>query len=75
MIVSTQSLDASVSTAERSVVYAADKHLFRTPVIAGVALEKLMGEGCVQDMRKVVKGAKKLKKLAQKYTKVGVAFI
>jgi len=46
-----------------------DKDLFREPVIAGVALEKLLGEGCVQDMRKVVKGAKKLKKLAQKYVK------
>jgi len=44
-----------------------DKHLFRTPVIAGVALEKLLGEGCVQDMRKVAKGAYKLKKLARKY--------
>lgn len=75
MIVSTQSLDSFVSIAEESVVYAADKHLFRTPVIAGVALEKLMGEGCVQDMRKVVKGANKLKKLAQKYAKVGVAFM
>ncbi|KAF8482500.1 hypothetical protein DFH94DRAFT_367616 [Russula ochroleuca] len=46
-----------------------DKHLFRTPVIAGVALEELMGEGCVQDMRKVVKGANKLKELARKYAK------
>jgi hypothetical protein len=55
-------------------VYAADNHLFRTPVIAGVALEKLLGEGCVQDMRKVVKGADKLKKLALKYAKVGAAF-
>lgn len=55
-------------------MYAADKDLFRTPIIAGVALEKLLGEGCVQDMRKVVKGAKKLKKLARKYIKVGVSF-
>jgi hypothetical protein len=34
-----------------------------------------MGEGCVQDMRKVVKGANKLKELARKYAKVGVAFM
>jgi len=46
-----------------------DKDLFQTPVIAGVALEKLLGEGCVQDMRKVVKGANKLKKLARKYVR------
>lgn len=55
-------------------MYAADKDLFRTPVISGIALEKLLGEGCVQDMRKVVKGAKRLKKLARKYVKVGVLF-
>ena len=55
-------------------MYPADKDLFRSPVIAGVALEKLLGEGCVQNMRKVVKGAKKLKKLALKYAKVGVLF-
>jgi hypothetical protein len=57
-------------TAERNDIYAADKDLFLTPVIAGVALEELLGEGCVQDMRKVVKGARKLKKLARKYAKV-----
>ncbi len=56
-------------------MYAADKDLFRTPDIVGVALEKLLGEGCVQDMRKVVKGANKLKKLARKCVKVGVAFV
>ena len=55
-------------------MYPADKDLFHTPVIAGVALEKLLDKGCVQDMRKVVKGANKLKKLAQKYAKVGVLF-
>jgi hypothetical protein len=55
-------------------MYPADKDLFHTPVIAGVALKKLLGEGCVQDMRKVVEGAKKLKELARKYTKVGVIF-
>jgi len=52
-------------------MYAADKDLFHNPVIAGVALKKLLDEGCVQDMRKVVKGANKLKKLARKYAKVG----
>jgi hypothetical protein len=56
-------------------MYAADKHLFRAPVIAGVALEKLLGEGCVQDMRKIVKGANKLRDLALKYAKVGDAFM
>ena len=61
-------------TAERSAVYPADKDLFRTRIIASVALEKLLDEGCVQDMRKVVKGAKKLKKLAQKFADVGVLF-
>jgi hypothetical protein len=55
-------------------MYPADNYLFRTQVIAGVALEKLLGEGCVQDMRKVVKGANKLKKLARKYAKVSVLF-
>jgi len=44
-----------------------DKDLFHTPVIAGVALEKLLDKGCVQDMRKVLKGANKLKKLARNY--------
>lgn len=55
-------------------MYPADKDLFRTPVIADVALEKLLGDGCVQNMRRVVKGAKKLKKLALKYANVGVLF-
>ena len=59
----------------RDVSYAAEEHLFRTPVIAGVALEKLLGEGCVQDMQRVVKGAIKLKKLSRKYAKVGVLFM
>jgi hypothetical protein len=55
-------------------MYPADRDLFHTSVIADVALQKLLGEGCVQDMRKVVKGANKLKKLARKYAKVGVLF-
>jgi hypothetical protein len=55
-------------------MYPAEKYLFHTPVIAGVALEKLLGEGCVQSMWKVVKGAIKLKKLAWKYAEVGVLF-
>jgi hypothetical protein len=52
----------------------ADNYLFRTQDIAGVALEKLLDEGCVQDMRKVVKGADELKKLAREYAKVRVLF-
>jgi len=59
-------------TAEGSAVYPADKDLFHTPVIAGVALKKLLGKSCVQDMRKVVKRANELKKLAQEYAEVGV---
>jgi hypothetical protein len=55
-------------------MYPAEIYLFYTPVIAGVALKKLLGEGCVQNMRKVVKGANKLKKLARKYAEVGVLF-
>ncbi|KAN0135439.1 hypothetical protein V8E53_006718 [Lactarius tabidus] len=47
----------------------ADERLFGSPVIIDVALEKLLNEGCIQDMRKVVHGAEKLKKLAQKYAK------
>ncbi|KAI0295867.1 hypothetical protein B0F90DRAFT_1136260 [Multifurca ochricompacta] len=46
-----------------------DACLFQAPVITDIALEKLLGEGCVQDMRKVVHGAKRLKKLARKYTR------
>jgi hypothetical protein len=75
LIVSTQSLNAIVSTAERGVVFAADEHLFRTPVIAGVALEKLLGEDCVQNMQKVVEEANELKKLALEYAKVGVTLM
>lgn len=74
LIVSAQSLNTIVGTAKRGVVCAADKYLFCTPVITGIALEKLLGEGCVQDMGKVLKGANKLKKLARKYAEVGVAF-
>jgi hypothetical protein len=55
-------------------MYPADKVLFYTRVIAGVALEKLLDEGCVQDMRKVVTGAKELKELAREYAEVGVLF-
>ncbi|KAF8259445.1 hypothetical protein EI94DRAFT_1707107 [Lactarius quietus] len=51
----------------------ADERLFGSPVIIDVALEKLLNEGCIQDMRKVMQGAERLKKLAQKYAKVGVA--
>ncbi|KAH9986743.1 hypothetical protein BJV74DRAFT_514768 [Russula compacta] len=40
---------------------------FRTPVSAGVVLEKPLGEGCVPDMGKVVKMARELKELARGY--------
>ena len=60
------------SAYRKDVAYAADELLFRTPVLVDVALVKLLGEGCVQDMCKVLRGAEKLKKLARKYTKVGV---
>jgi hypothetical protein len=60
------------SAYKRDVAYAADELLFRTPVLADVALVKLLGECCVQDMCRVLRGAEKLKKLARKYTKVGV---
>ncbi|KAH9040837.1 hypothetical protein EDB84DRAFT_985424 [Lactarius hengduanensis] len=48
----------------------ADERLFGSPVVIDVALEKLLNEGCIQDMRKVVQGAEQLKKLAQKYAKL-----
>jgi len=48
----------------------ADERLFGSPVIIDVALEKLLNEGCIQDMRKVMQGAERLKKLAQKYAKL-----
>jgi hypothetical protein len=56
-------------------VDAADERLFHSPIFAGVALVKLSGEGCVQDMRKVLKGAEKLKKLVRKYARVCVASV
>ncbi|KAI0259216.1 hypothetical protein BC834DRAFT_641529 [Gloeopeniophorella convolvens] len=46
-----------------------DERLFRIPVIAGVALEKLLDPECVQDMRRVLDGAERLQKLARKYSK------
>ena len=58
---------------KRCHVHTADERLFGSPVIIDAALEKLLNEGCVQDMRKVVRGAEQLKKLAQKYAKVGAA--
>jgi hypothetical protein len=60
---------------EIDVTCAADERLFKDPVITSTALEKVLGEGCVQDMNKVLRGAIKLKRLAQKYTKVGVECI
>lgn len=48
----------------------ADERLFGSPVIIDVALQKLLNDGCIQDMRKVVQGAEQLKKLAQKYAKL-----
>ena len=58
---------------KRCHAHTADERLFGSPVIIDVALEKLLNEGCVQDMCKVVQGAEQLKKLAQKYAKVGAA--
>ncbi|KAH9979081.1 hypothetical protein BGW80DRAFT_1282818 [Lactifluus volemus] len=46
-----------------------DERLFRAPVIAEIALEKVLSDGCVQDMRKVIRGAEDLKSLAQQYKK------
>ena len=56
-------------------VDAADERLFHSPIFAGVALVKLSGEGCVQDMRRVLKGAEKLKELVRKYARVCVASV
>lgn len=52
-----------------------DVILFRTRFVAGATLEKHLGEGCVQDMRQVLKGVGDLKRLAQKYAGVGVACV
>jgi len=52
-----------------------DVILFRTPFVAGATLEKHLGEGCVQDMRRVLKCVGDLKKLSQKYAEVGVACV
>ena len=57
---------------KRCHVHTADERLFGSPIVLDVALEKLLNEGCIQDMRKVVHGAEQLKKLAQKYAKVSV---
>ncbi|KAI9510923.1 hypothetical protein F5148DRAFT_480612 [Russula earlei] len=46
-----------------------DQRLFRAPILADVALEKLLSDGCVQNMDKVLKGANRLKKLAKKYAR------
>jgi hypothetical protein len=60
------------SLSQRDVAYTVEEHLFHSPIFAGVALVKLSGEGCVQDMRRVFRGAEELKELAQKYARVGV---
>ncbi|KAI0256427.1 hypothetical protein BJV78DRAFT_465404 [Lactifluus subvellereus] len=44
-----------------------DERLFRAPVIADSALEKVLGKNCVQDMRRVVRDAELLKGLAQEF--------
>jgi hypothetical protein len=49
--------------------------MFKAPVIAEIALEEVLSEGCVQDMCKVIRGAEELKSLAQQYKKVGVECI
>src|SRR5712671_582694 len=64
-----------LSASKRCVLCKADEDLFRNPVVRGVVLEKLLGEDCVQNMDKVLKGVTKLKKLAKKYAKVGVTCI
>ncbi|KAH9963812.1 hypothetical protein BC827DRAFT_91554 [Russula dissimulans] len=46
-----------------------DECLFRNPVVTGVALGKVLGEGCTQNMEKVLKGVTRLKNLAKKYVK------
>jgi len=58
-----------ISATKGGLADAADEHLFHSPIFAGVALVKLSGEGCVQDMRRVLKGAEKLKKLVRKYSR------
>ena len=62
----------SIVVAQRHVAYTADERLFHSPIFAGVALVKLSGEGGVQDMRRVFRGAERLKELVRKYASVGV---
>lgn len=68
-------MNVIVSATKGGLADAADEHLFHSPIFAGVALVKLSGEGCVQDMRKVLKGAEKLKKLVRKYSRVRLASV
>lgn len=64
-----------IGASKRGVVRSAEQSFFRTPVSAGVVLEKQLGEGCVQDMGKVVKMAQKLRELARRYADVSVACV
>lgn len=52
-----------------------DERLFRAPVITDTSLVKVLGEGCVQDMRRVVQNAEKLKSLAQMFAQVSAECI
>ena len=65
-------MNVIISAAKGDLADAADERLFHSPIFAGVALVKLSGEGCVQDMRRVLKGTEKLRKLVQKYARVCV---
>jgi hypothetical protein len=68
-------LRLSCQGSKLDVTCIADERLFKFPVITSTALSEALGEGCVQDMRKVVHGAEVLKGLAQEYTQVGVKCI
>lgn len=68
-------MNVVISAAKGGLGDVADERLFHSPIFAGVALVKLSGEGCVQDMRRVLRGAEKLKKLVLKYARVCVAFV
>ena len=68
-------MNVIISAAKGSLTDAADERLFHSPIFAGVALVKLSGEGCVQDMRRVLKGAERLKELVRKYARVCISFV
>jgi hypothetical protein len=61
-----------ISAAKEDLADAADERLFHSPIFAGVALVELSGEGCVQDMSRVLRSTEKLRKLVRKYSRVCV---